>query len=1043
MPAVHQHLLSTPVPRILADSLRKFLPEEVRSNITGEGWCQGTVSGLAPKKGFAINVSGGGLSAWGIPLISINAGIRTGDSSELLIDSVVLRNQDIYISTDGKIKLNKGIPDYNLRIAASMNSIPVPDIGGSFRVTGSARAGADLPRIQLMVTGEKIKYRDIFIGNQELLIQSKGEKVSISNNNPHSNNAIKVSVVIERPFSTAPNAKCELNVGSAPIISLLKRNPDISRPDSAYLNMNAEGWVDTFNVALEAGINMPGLNGILTGAMIKNRSKGAPMVWKLDQKQMVYNGVPVSVHGRGKLYGDSLEIDSLSVFDGIRGNGKLYLNSKPVLCEANLRYEMEIRRLLSLLPSKYTQVEKGMLSGSSRISGTLEALETRSEVHIKNLTAGGLNGLQTDAVVTTVGSRLRILPLVIRKEGRLIAAFDTLVNDGQKFSISGEFEDLDIKSLFGTLIPENMNIDSRITGSIRSTAGGFPLAVHFTTLSFKIDRYTLDSLTFSGNIDFSGIWAKQLRAIDGNRVTISADGFIPWAMLGEEPGDKDTLRASIEMDGDLLASLEKNVDSPIGGHGRGKARIAFYGVPGHWTFTTGSVTIPSGKLKVTPFVLDDIKNFTFSMNIDSSAHVNTNIYGVIRRRPIRIFSNHNIPHGYESFKIGPLDFGVIQVETPKQGIHIHLPGFMPLGEVGDIEFAAKKPFRNFTLSGPIEKLRITGTWIMRDLEFTFPFLATKELLWEVDPFPFVTWELDLRPGNRKMMYFWDLAGKRRRIMRFVEAYIDPTSLVKVRGRDLDKNFRLYGIIRSYKGAAYYGKVFDRNFDVGVEFVPQQIKNGRGYDNMPILWGSSEAFADTSRFDRIKLTCLVQNPLNNGVSERGRLVEGKKLNVTFHLSSDFEELPGESERDFYRQAGLNFTTLSGAGELVSNFGEQYFHRYLLQKWERRVAKSVGLDVLNIESSIASNYFNKLYSRQFDGLVNQYDYLALANVGVTVGRYFFRDFLFFKARGELIPIDTVLTPEYSIGLEFQPSRYLSMDFNYGIHKGETDIEHNPKT
>jgi hypothetical protein len=76
------------------------------------------------------------------------------------------------------------------------------------------------------------------------------------------------------------------------------------------------------------------------------------------------------------------------------------------------------------------------------------------------------------------------------------------------------------------------------------------------------------------------------------------------------------------------------------------------------------------------------------------------------------------------------------------------------------------------------------------------------------------------------------------------------------------------------------------------------------------------------------------------------------------------------------------------------------------------------------------------------VNQNDYLALANVGITVGRYFFRDFLFLKARGELIPIDTMLTPEYSIGMEFQASRYLTMDFNYGIHKREFDIEHNPR-
>jgi hypothetical protein len=386
---------------------------------------------------------------------------------------------------------------------------------------------------------------------------------------------------------------------------------------------------------------------------------------------------------------------------------------------------------------------------------------------------------------------------------------------------------------------------------------------------------------------------------------------------------------------------------------------------------------------------------------------------------------------------------MLQVKTPDKGIDIHLPGFMPVGELGDIEFLGKNPFSSFTLSGPLDALRITGTWVLRDLDFTFPFLNTNEMPWDFDPFPYITWDLDLKPGNRRVLYFWDLSGKRRRILRFLEGYLDPTSIVKVRGRDLDYSFRIYGLIRSLKGALYYGKTFDRNFDVGVDFAPVKYKSNRGYYNLTIIWGSAEALSDSSRINRIKVTCMVHNPITNAVSEKGRLVEGKTLNVSFQLSNDFEGLPGESEHEFYRQAGLQFTSLSGAGGLVSDFGEQFFHRYLLQRWERKLAKKLGVDVINIESSITSNYFNKLYSRQFEGLWDQDDYLALANVGITVGRYFFHDYLFLKARGELVPIDTtLLKPQYSVGMEFQPNRYLIMDFNYGVYKGEEHLEHDPR-
>ena len=59
--------------------------------------------------------------------------------------------------------------------------------------------------------------------------------------------------------------------------------------------------------------------------------------------------------------------------------------------------------------------------------------------------------------------------------------------------------------------------------------------------------------------------------------------------------------------------------------------------------------------------------------------------------------------------MGLFDFGVMQVKTPQKGIDIHLPGFMPVGEVGYIEFQGKNPFKYFTLSGPLDKLKISGT----------------------------------------------------------------------------------------------------------------------------------------------------------------------------------------------------------------------------------------------------------------------------------------------------------------------------------------------
>ena len=89
-------------------------------------------------------------------------------------------------------------------------------------------------------------------------------------------------------------------------------------------------------------------------------------------------------------------------------------------------------------------------------------------------------------------------------------------------------------------------------------------------------------------------------------------------------------------------------------------------------------------------------------------------------------------------------------------------------------------------------------------------------------------------------------------MRVVEASVDQgTSIFRIRGSEYNKTLKITGIVHSYKGVVYYGKTFDRNFDVGIEFFPQKISSGQGYDNFPVLWGSAEAFSDSGRFDRIK------------------------------------------------------------------------------------------------------------------------------------------------------------------------------------------------
>lgn len=725
----------------------------------------------------------------------------------------------------------------------------------------------------------------------------------------------------------------------------------------------------------------------------------------------------------------------------MHGRGSFDIAQKPAHFNIYFTYNEPLGVVRPFLPPEFSSLSTGGIQGETRLFGSLDRVQSSSTLGLIELGNEELGCFSTKLVVHTTGDRFTIEPATLTRSGKVIATIDTITNRKGALQFHAIVSNLDLATIIPADSESEPYIKAVVSGSIETTVEGFPLQFSVTAQEVALGTIMLTAASAQGTLTTSGMQLDTCTLHDERRSVIGGTARIPWSVIVGKSNETDTLRAAVTVSGDLLATIEHNFNSSVGGHGQGSARIAFAAAGDNWRFTEGVVRVPQGVLTVKPFVLDEIKEFAFLATVDSSGLVHTNLQGTIRKRPIRIFSEQVIPPGYEPLQMGPFNFGVLQVVTPKKGVDLHLPGFMALKERGDIEFLGKSPFKNFTISGPFDRLKLTGSWVLRGLEFTFPMLPNNEVTWDFDPFPYITWEMDFRPGDRKVRYFWDLVGKRKRLMRFVEGYLDLSSGVRLRGRDLDKTFRVYGALRSYKGAAYYGRVFDRNFDVGVEFFPQKPDKNQGYNNLPLLWGSAESDADSNRRERIKLTSVVNDPATGTVSEKGRLLDGPTPNIIFHLSSDFEEMPGGSEREYYQQAGITVANVGGAGSAVSQFGEQMFHRYLLQRWERRFARSVGLDVINIESSIVSNYFNKLYGRQFEGLFHEDDYLAFANVGVTVGRYFFRDFLLLKARGELIPIEMMLKPEYSIGLEFQPSRYLMMDVNYGFHVLDAEIQHNP--
>lgn len=1025
--------------------------------VVGAGWVKGT---LVRKKGTdaELSVNCGGVTLWGKPLLHMFSHVKF-QHKQVEFDSLTLYSPACSIAGKGIVDYSREKVAYGFQVSGALDSLGFiqPQCNGKLRFSGILNGIGRDRSGQFSLQGRNIGYAGIPIGGAVIMTaQVKGDSATFLIHNEEHGSVIKAGGMLSRLFTDHSHAACTLSVKVRRKSQLFSgRLAQYPRPDSIKVNAFFNGWTDTFYLKLTADAWGRKIKGGVTLECCRSSSKGVdPAVWKLEQRNLVVGGIPSACNGTGRWYPDSLTVDSLVLLDRAIFAGKVAFTT-PSRIDAGGTFNMPLKNLLGLTAKGVDAVESGRVYGVMRFSGPINKIDSRAELHMSDVKIGGIGMLQMDANVIGSGCAFTVLPVVLRKDGLVIATVDTITNMPH-LRLSGKFENMDLRAAFGTLLPEETTVEGQVTGLFHSSENGFPITVSITSTKVMYNGWQFDSIKVNAAFDSMGIRIRSLRACDGPRTAIAGTGFVPMSLLRGDENDRDTLQADISVKGDLIATLHQNVSDVIDGSGQGSLTLSINGQPENWHVREGSLFIPKGTLLLKPYLRDPIADFSCSMTINNMSSVTTEISGIAGKRSVRIFSTHEIPQGYVPIKAGPLNFGVLQIETPQHGLDIHLPGFMEKGETGDLEPTAKSPFRYFSLAGPINNLTVVGILLLRDLEFTYPLLEDRESpgsparrsYFSSSSNPTITslikWDMDIKPADRKVMYFRDISGNNTRLVRFFEAYIDQgTSVLHLLGSDNDNTLKISGLIKSYHGAVYYGKTFDRNLEAGLEFIPQKKANAQGYDNRPVLWGSAETYSDTSRFDRIKLTALVQDPKSGTLSERGRLVKGR-LNVVFHLSSGFEELPGESEREFYRQAGLQFTTLGSAGKFMSDFGEQNLNRILLQRFERKLAKIIGLDVISIETTIASNYFTKFYTRQFENqaMQMQADYLALANAGITVGRYFFRDNLLIKASGGLLPLDTSLTPQYSFGLEFQPTRYLFMDFDYGFYKKELAIEHNPR-
>ncbi len=835
--------------------------------------------------------------------------------------------------------------------------------------------------------------------------------------------------------------------------------------DSVSSRLDFKGWINAFDAEGSVSVQGTGIGGSLS--CWAHKEEGEDIVgFGLKNNGLKANerNVPLQVRGDVTFSNNKITIHESHALNGIGAFGHVafFPQQEPRVDMAFVYRRFSIAEALGWLYGDSILTADGYINGETRLHGPLSGLHTVSDIDITDARIASQKHLSASLHMVTTGDTFTIAPFTVRKGDTSVIEV-AYVQNGRDAGTSGSFGPLDIGTILDPMLakvmPDSASIGAEVQGRFSSSGQRlFPVMVTFgcDTVSIR-SKWYMNDLAIHSTLDMHGISVDSLQFRDSNRSGVYAQARLPYRLITGTMADTDTARARIALRGDILASFEKNVPLIIGGNGKGEVECSLLYTRDSMVVEKGLLHIPKARISADYFLYKDITSASISARVDRKMRVHTDIRGTIGRSPVRIFTTHDsIPSGYYPLVVGPLDFGLLQVTTPDGGIDVHLPGLMDLGETGDIVFRPKPPFDAFTISGPFHKAAITGEWMVRNARITYPPLEKEQLPFDFDPFPYIQWDFDFTIGNRNVWYYWGLRGKKHDFVRFFEGRVTPGSRMSFHGRDKDHTFRITGELTANAGHIYYGEMFDRRLRAGAEFRPQKYEHSPGYDNLPIVWAQAEAFSDTSRFDRTKIEIKVQDPVTKTVHDKGRMALispgsmsnksgiwnlGPALdsipNFVIAISSNAEKDSGAHQQRFYRQAGDIFE--HEARRAVSRFGEHYLQSYLFRRFERSIEQSLGLHLVDFETSFASNYFYYFYDRENDGSAKPW--WLLENAGVTVGHFFYNDYILFKAGSGLKEYDLTMHPQYNVGIEFMPTSYFAMDVNYGIFRADRQMHYRP--
>ena len=549
----------------------------------------------------------------------------------------------------------------------------------------------------------------------------------------------------------------------------------------------------------------------------------------------------------------------------------------------------------------------------------------------------------------------------------------------------------------------------------------------------QIDVALSDSLTGNSFLQARNhlVNINKLLAVKAGQYHLEVNGNFPLY-------DNGRIDLRLAFDGDAFSFLPRADKVFADGACFSSINLQVTGTPENPRITEGVINIDRGELWLNS-VAEHIQNIRGQIELVKGTNLVKikDFRGEVDGRPLLINTVEDIitsdgiklQHWY--FKSLDLDFGILALETPDEGIRVQIPGFMLENELGNIALRGKTPAEKFYFAGPVKKPYAWGKAIYSDSRFTFPFISEGD----GDPTPVVQfltrvyWDVDIYPGTN-LEYVRAIPAFLGRVDTEVSVDAAEDGL-HVEGIIADKTFRAEGELYSTRGRVDY---LDLNFRVdnfSVRFNPNEDKpevSGRAWTTVRDSVGAIP-----------KTIYLELYAIDRETGEE--TVRSRWDDFRFRLVSADPTI-GETQEQVLAYLGYSVDNIKEkATEVGGAVTDNYIIRPLLRPIERRLENYLGMDLVRFNSGIAKNLFQASFGQNskktdlYGTPVYQDNFapyaILLESSELTVGKYLSKD-LYLTYTGQIVA--TALDNQnqfnfnHMIGLEYRFYKNLLLEFEY---------------